>query len=220
MQRLLKALCLLSLAITVNYSFGQNGEDTAYFRTVNARAEKIVSALHLTDASKAAAVQSIIAQQYVALNNIQVIRDSAVKQAKATIADKATAELRVKTITSESAEQIEQLHKTYIAQLSAKLSTEEVDKVKDGMTYGVLPLTYKAYQDMLPMLTTEQKAQILTWLTEAREHAMDAESSKKKHEWFGKYKGRINNYLSGFGIDMKKEGEAWQKRIKEQQAGQ
>jgi hypothetical protein len=65
---------------------------------------------------------------------------------------------------------------------------------------------------MLPGLTEQQKAQILVWLTEAREHAMDAESSEKKHAWFGKYKGRINNYLSAAGYDMKKAGEDWQKR--------
>jgi hypothetical protein len=34
---------------------------------------------------------------------------------------------------------------------------------------------------------------------------------------FGKYKGRINNYLSAAGYDMKKEGEEWQKRIKQRQ---
>ena len=31
---------------------------------------------------------------------------------------------------------------------------------------------------------------------------------------FGKYKGRINNYLSAEGYNVKKEGEEWQKRIK------
>jgi hypothetical protein len=65
---------------------------------------------------------------------------------------------------------------------------------------------------MLPDLSAEQKARILSDLTEAREHAMDAESSEKKHAWFGKYKGRINNYLSAAGIDMKKAGEEWAKR--------
>jgi len=49
-------------------------------------------------------------------------------------------------------------------------------------------------------------------LLEAREHAMDAESSDKKHAWFGKYKGRINNYLSSEGYDLKKAGEDWTKR--------
>ena len=68
---------------------------------------------------------------------------------------------------------------------------------------------------MLPDLTETQKAQILTWLTEARELAMDADTSEKKHAWFGKYKGKINNYLSAQGIDMKKAGQDWEKRIKE-----
>ena len=42
----------------------------------------------------------------------------------------------------------------------------------------------------LPTLTDEEKAQIEAWLIEAREFAVDAESSNKKHEAFGKYKGR------------------------------
>jgi len=50
------------------------------------------------------------------------------------------------------------------------------------------------------------------------EKAMDAESADKKHAVFGKYKGRINNYLSAAGIDMKKEEAAWQQRIKERKA--
>ncbi len=69
---------------------------------------------------------------------------------------------------------------------------------------------------MIQNLTEVQKKQILVWLTEAREHAMDAESSDKKHAWFGKYKGKINNYLSAAGYDLKKEGVEWEKRRKAQ----
>lgn len=64
------------------------------------------------------------------------------------------------------------------------------------MTYNVVKVTYDAQCDMIPTLKDEEKKQILAWLKEAREYAIDAESSKKKHETFGKYKGRINNYLS------------------------
>ena len=53
-------------------------------------------------------------------------------------------------------------------------------------------------------LTAEQKAQILAWLTEARELAMDGSTSDEKHAVFGKYKGKINNYLSKAGYDAKK----------------
>jgi len=45
---------------------------------------------------------------------------------------------------------------------------------------------------------------------------MDAESSDKKHAWFGKYKGRINNYLSNEGINMKEVSLAWEKKIREE----
>jgi len=70
---------------------------------------------------------------------------------------------------------------------------------------------------MIPTLKETEKKQILTWLIEAREHAMDAESSDKKHAWFGKYKGRINNYLSAAGYDLKKEGNDWEKKKKGRQ---
>ena len=55
--------------------------------------------------------------------------------------------------------------------------------------------------------------QILTGLKEAREFGSDAEKSKAKHGWFGKYKGRINNWLTKRGYDLKAEREGWYKRI-------
>ena len=70
-------------------------------------------------------------------------------------------------------------------------------------------------EDMLPNLTPEQKTKIYEWLKEARELAMDEGSSNKKHAMFGKYKGRINNYLSAQGYDMKKESRDWEERVKQ-----
>jgi hypothetical protein len=95
------------------------------------------------------------------------------------------------------------LHRDYLARLAEELTPAQIDQVKDGMTYGVVPLTFRTYERMLPDLTAAQKEQILAWLIEAREHAMDAGTSKEKHAWFGKYKGKINNFLSAAGIDMK-----------------
>jgi len=71
------------------------------------------------------------------------------------------------------------------------------------MTYGVVPNTYKRYLELLPSLTDEQKRTILANLLEAREYAMDAGSSEEKHALFGKYKGKINNFLSAAGYDLK-----------------
>ena len=66
---------------------------------------------------------------------------------------------------------------------------------------------------MIPSLKENEKLQILNWLKEAREFAIDAENANAKHGWFGKYKGRINNWLTKRGYDLKAEREGWYKRI-------
>jgi hypothetical protein len=71
------------------------------------------------------------------------------------------------------------------------------------MTYGVVQVTFNAYTKMYPDLTDAEKKQIMAWLIEAREISMDQGSSEEKHAVFGKYKGRINNYLSKQGYDAK-----------------
>jgi hypothetical protein len=79
----------------------------------------------------------------------------------------------------------------------------------------VLNVTNAAYLDMILSLTDVQKQTIYNWLKEAREKAMDEGSSDDKHKVFGKYKGRINNYLSAEGYDMKAEEKTWQQRLRE-----
>lgn len=190
-------LLLICLSALSSGAFAQSAADeAAYHKTITDRSWKIVQKLGLRDTSSAVKVRDIIADHYIGLNDIYKQRDS-------------------KTITGPAADSaVSRLHQPFLKKLSAYLSPDQVIQVKDGLTYGVLPVTYAAYQDMLPQLTAAQKTQIMIWLTEAREKAMDAESSEKKHGWFKKYKGRINNYLSEAGIDMKAEGAAWQERIK------
>ena len=95
------------------------------------------------------------------------------------------------------------------------LTPGQVDDVKDGMTFGRLKRDYQAQLDMIPSLTDEEKTQVMIWLREAREFAMDCGDSKQKHFWFDKYRGRTNNWLSSRGYDLKKEREQWQQRIEE-----
>jgi len=180
-------------------------EDTAYTRVITQRAAKIVAGLGLADSSVVLRSRDIIAGQYRDLNTIYTERDARIKEVKDRPGVDKQAIDSVKKIAGEDADrEIARLHGQFLARLSRELSPSQVEGVKDGMTYNVLHVTYRAYQEMLPDLTEEQKTRILADLTEAREHAMDAESSEKKHAWFGKYKGRINNYLSAAGIDMKR----------------
>jgi Protein of unknown function (DUF3826) len=187
----------------------------AYTKMITDRATKIVTNLGLTDASKTEKVTVIVRNQYSDLNDIYAARDARVKEIKEKNKDNKVERDSALAKDGRIVETtLNKLHKKYISKLSAQLTNEQVELVKNGMTYNVLPITYKAYQEEILTLSEDQKKQILIWLTEARERAMDAESSDKKHAWFGKYKGRINNYLSAAGYDLKKEGIAWEKRRK------
>ena len=165
----------------------REGRDPAYVESIVKRSQKIVDKLELTDTVAAREVTTIIANRYFKLNDIYETRDAKVKLAKETL----TGDAKQEAVKAAEAEK-----DAFPADLSLYLDAKQIDAVKDGMTYGVVMVTYKATVDMIPTLKEEEKAQIMAWLVEAREFAMDAENSNKKHAAFGKYKGRINNYLS------------------------
>jgi hypothetical protein len=178
----------------------------AYNRTINERAEKIVATLNVEDLTKSTRVRDVITQQYRDLAKIHEARDVKIAAAKQenTSTNKASVDGEIKATQAETKVKLDQLHTKFLDNLSSELSPAQVEKVKDGLTYGVVPLTYGVYLKMYPDLTGAQRKQIMTWLVEARELAMDEGSSKEKHGVFGKYKGRINNYLSAAGYDAKK----------------
>jgi hypothetical protein len=171
------------------------GQDPKYVETIKGRTQKIVDGLQLKDSKKAENVRNIIANRYFLLNDIHS------KYGK-----------------DKQAERDAELYKHHFELASALalyLTEEQIDAVKDGMTFGRLPRDYKAQLEMIPSLTDEEKAQVLIWLKEAREFAMDCGDSKQKHFWFDKYRGRTNNWLSSRGYDLKKERDAWMKRIED-----
>ena len=175
------------------------GRDASYVNSIIARSQKATDALGITWTPDGENVRNIVANRYFTLNDIYAERDSLKKTDKQLAAATADSKLY-------------RSHFGFDADLSVYLKPNEVVKVKDVMTYDVVRVTYKAYCDMIPTLTDEEKAQIMLWLIEARELAVDAESSNKKHETFKKYKGRINNYLSKRGYDIQQEREQWEQR--------
>ena len=188
-------VCLVSLDTLGQVALKTEGQDPKYVETIKGRAQKIVDGLQLKDSKKAENVRNIIANRYFLLNDIHS------KYGK-----------------DKHAERYAELYKHHFELASALalyLTEEQIDAVKDGMTFGRLPRDYKAQLEMIPSLTDEEKAQVLIWLKEAREFAMDCGDSKQKHFWFDKYRGRTNNWLSSRGYDLKKERDAWMKRIED-----
>lgn len=200
MRKVLYAAILWLLSLTTasaqTVALNSDGLDSAYVESIVKRSQKIVDGLQLTDQEKARTVRNIIANRYFLLNDIHAKYDKSQQ-------DALQAELY-------------KHHFELASALALYLTDEQVDAVKDGMTFGRLKRDYQATQDMIPTLSDFEKQQILIWLKEAREYAMDAADSKGKHYWFDKYRGRTNNWLSARGYDLKKERDEWMKRIEKE----
>ena len=205
-------LITLSATNAQTFKLNSDGRDQDYVNTILGRAKKVTDALNISGTDKGTQVMNIVANRYFELNDIYEERDS-LKE----VASKLTGDAKKQAQAFAEAQKDSKLYRSHFAfdaNLSLLLDAASIETVKDVMTYNVVKVTYDAQCDMIPTLKEEEKAQILAWLKEAREFAIDAESSKKKHEAFGKYKGRINNYLSKRGYDLTKEREEWAKRVK------
>ena len=207
------SLFILSILNARAVELDSINRDPDYVSSIVSRSKKIVDGLELTNQQAADEVLKILANRYFALNDIYKIRDVKIAQAKEALEGNAKKEA-MESARFEADAALYRSHFAFPAALSLYLTNDQIDAIKNGMTFNVLNVTYTAYQDMIPTLAEEEKSQIYVWLVEARELAMDAESSKKKHETFKKYKGRINKYLSARGYDLSKEREAWAVRVK------
>jgi hypothetical protein len=168
--------------------------DAKYTAMLDARVTKIVEPLKIDDAAKKAKVHDLIVAQYLALKEWQ---------------DANQPKLKDKTLSADQKQAIiatrQPLHDKFVADLNEQLTPDQVEQVKDGMTYNTVHVTYNAYNQFVPTLTDVQKAKILEFLKAGREEAMDGGSQEEKATIFKKYKGRIANYLHGEGIDIKQQ---------------
>jgi hypothetical protein len=178
-----------------------SADEAAYRAAIEKRTADIVASLEIDEPRRSAKVHDIIVAQYRALRDWHDSNDA-----------------RLKGTTVEQGRQIQaslrRLHEKFISSLSAQLTPAQVEKVKDKMTYNKVQVTYAGYLDLLPGLTDLQKTRILAWLQEAREEAMDGGSAEEKSAIFNRYKGRINNYLSAEGYDLKQASKDRNERLK------
>jgi hypothetical protein len=186
--------------------------EAQYTKDLNKRGDDTVAALNLDDAAKAERVKQVVIAQYRALRTQHDARDAKLKEIPK---DDKEQIAKVKADTDAA---IKPLHDDFVAKLNAELTPEQVEIVKDRMTMGKVKNDYNAFVDMLPQLTDAQKTHILAQLKEAREIAMDKGSAKEKHDVFGKYRGRINNYLAKEGYDLKQASKDWAERRKARDA--
>ena len=190
-------IALLSVAaFAAETNSAPDQAEAKYTAAIEGRTVAILQILNLSDTSKAAKVHDIIITQYRALNAWHDENDAKLKAAKADT--NAVAEIRASLKT---------IHDNFLSQLAENLSPDQIEQVKDKMTYGKVQFTYAGYMSAYPDLADVHKQKILELLKEAREIAMDGGSADEKTAVFQRYKGKINIYLSKQGVQSEKEKE-------------
>lgn len=101
------------------------------------------------------------------------------------------------------------LKRAYVAQLNEVLVPYQVERVKDGLTDDALPRFHAMYLEMVPGLTSAERAHVLGLLVEMRENAMTAIDAGAQEQWQDKYRGKINNYIARQGHDFRTLSKAW-----------
>ena len=157
---------LVALSLT-QPTFSAETEDEAYSRVIAERAAKMTQEMEFADKEQRVRVQDIIANQYRTLRDIHAKRD---------------ADGSSESVVAAARLAMFEAHNRFLAQLSAELACDQVEQVKDGLTYGVFNHTYNGYLAKLPDLKDDEKRTIRAFLIEARELAMDGGSADEKHE--------------------------------------
>lgn len=202
-KTLLPLALVFVLALTGRAATNTTETADAYTRTITKRSAEIVTALGLTDAAKSNRVQEILVAQYRSLNAWHEQHDAELKALnKAANSAEKEAAVTAKEKAKQVRATLKPIHDDFLAKLGNELSAEQIETVKDKMTYGKVQFTYQGFLNVVPNMTDEEKAHVLALLKEARELAMDGGSAEEKSAIFNKYKGKINNYLSQRGHDI------------------
>jgi hypothetical protein len=177
--------------------------------TLEKHIKPVLTTLNLADADKAAKVHDILAGQFQALKVWHAQNDAAIKdlwnefnkarsKMNVTNADAALAKIDGVYAT------FKPQHEKFLADLSAVLTPEQVESIKDALTINKVKVTYNVYLQIFPTLTDAQKAVVLQDLKAAREQAIDCEAMTEKSAFFKKYKIQIeDDYLTAQGYDPK-----------------
>ncbi len=176
-------------------------KEAFYATTIENRTADILKGLDLSDLAKSNAVHDVLVAQYHELR----VRDAEI-DTRLKVDGK---EVNYANRAAQLAVQSKLLHDQFLAKLAASLTPEQVEQVKDLMTYHKVKVTYDAYCAMVSGLTDAEKAKIMELLKAAREEAIDGGSAPEKSAIFQKYKDQINSYLDAQGHDTAKAFADW-----------
>ena len=195
-----------------------------YKKSADKRAREALETLTLGDPAKETKVRDLIVAYIPTLmawqdQHAAQIKDlwTQWKKARSDEKDQSKADVTMSQIDAVYAT-FKPQHDAFWTNLAAVLSPEQVDKVKDRYTVNKLPVTYKAYLAIFPILTDKQKAFTLANLQAAREESLDAATTGEKSDFFKKYKLKIEAQFEREGIDTRKFRQEFSAKQKQQAA--
>lgn len=163
-----------------------------------AKAAEWVAALNLDDSAKAARVQKVIA------THLQNIRDwnnehpyTTVPAGINPVTGKPLSTLDRQIIAVSA--QPKSYHEDLMAGLRRDLTGEQVEAILDKYTVGKVAFTLRGYHAIVPDLTPTEETNILAFLKQAREQAVDYKNMKQISAIFEIYKTRSEQYLNSNG---------------------
>lgn len=171
-------------------------ENPAFQPVAESRADEAIKPLDLKDAGRAARVRRYVLNFIIDAKNIN--EGSKVPE-------------------NEKRGELEQARAALYAGFEAeKLDEEQRLVIKNGLSANHFRINYDAFLELVPNLTPEQKAYIHEQLAEVTHEAILLNSGSEKGELFVDRRGRINNYLSDQGYDLKALSVARNQRIRSQ----
>jgi hypothetical protein len=218
---------LLSSSVTV---FAQTQTDVVQVKQVTEEAKvksdtdqekkaaEWVSALNLNNAAKEEKVKSAIA------THLKTIRDWHNEHPYTTVPagiNPATgnrlSELDRQVIANSAVPK--SVHESLMGVLKAELIPEQVELVLDKYTVGKVAFTLNGYKAIVPDLTAEEEAKIVSFLKQAREQAIDYKNMNQISAIFEIYKTKCEQYLNSNGRDWRALFKAYvEKRKKEKES--
>lgn len=112
------------------------------------------------------------------------------------------------------------IHQNMVNVLNAELTLDQVEAILDKYTIGKVEFTMKGYKAIVPDLTSEEEAKILSYLKQAREEAIDFKNMKQVSAIFEIYKTKCEQYLNGNGRNWRQLYKDYVNKIKAQKAAE
>jgi hypothetical protein len=184
---------------------------------IDKRAAEFVSVLNLNDAAKEARVKSVIATHLIAIRNWHNEHPaSTVPEGINPVTGSRLSELD-RSIIADSA-MPSTVHQGLMEGLKNELTPEQIEIVLDKYTIGKVEFTMRGYKAIVPDLTADEEAKILSFMKQAREQAIDYKNMKQISAIFEIYKTKSEQFLNNNGRNWRMLYSAYTKKIKEEKA--